>query len=195
MAVVFVVGPQLGLIMQPLIEVLADNCESRFGRRRPYIKLGIVICTAAMLLLGFTRPVASIFTFLLDGIMTLSPTRHGWHCLEWYTHSMARRSCYLPHRLCYQCLTSGRSHLRRYDLFFWPNCWECLGCSYAGGWQHRGLLCVRVFYFRFHLIFTLRRGNIYLPWIFPFLGKSPPHSSLWSSPSFSLKVISPWQVL
>ena len=77
MAVVFVVGPQLGLIMQPLIEVLADNCESRFGRRRPYIKLGIVICTAAMLLLGFTRPVASIFTFLLDGIMTLSPTRHG----------------------------------------------------------------------------------------------------------------------
>ena len=42
--------------------VLADNCTSRFGRRRPYMLLGTVICIFAMLLLGFTRPVASIFT-------------------------------------------------------------------------------------------------------------------------------------
>jgi solute carrier family 45 protein 1/2/4 len=61
-AVVFVAGPLSGLIMQPLIGVLADNCTSRFGRRRPYMLVGTVICAAAMLLLGFTRPVASIFT-------------------------------------------------------------------------------------------------------------------------------------
>ncbi|KDR74775.1 hypothetical protein GALMADRAFT_70336, partial [Galerina marginata CBS 339.88] len=42
--------------------VLADNSTSRFGRRRPYTMLGTVICITAMLLLGLTRPVASIFT-------------------------------------------------------------------------------------------------------------------------------------
>ncbi|KAF8148425.1 major facilitator superfamily domain-containing protein [Crassisporium funariophilum] len=62
MAVVFVAGPLSGLIMQPLIGVLADNSTSRFGRRRPYMLLGTLICISAMLLLGFTRPVASIFT-------------------------------------------------------------------------------------------------------------------------------------
>ncbi|PPQ81361.1 hypothetical protein CVT25_015468 [Psilocybe cyanescens] len=62
MAGVFVAGPLSGLIMQPLIGVLADNCTSRFGRRRPYMLLGSLICISAMLLLGFTRPFASIFT-------------------------------------------------------------------------------------------------------------------------------------
>ncbi|KAJ3515315.1 hypothetical protein NLJ89_g1827 [Agrocybe chaxingu] len=62
MAVVFVAGPLSGLIMQPLIGVLADNSTSRFGRRRPYMLLGTLICMVAMLLLGFTRDVASIFT-------------------------------------------------------------------------------------------------------------------------------------
>jgi len=62
MAVVFVAGPLSGLIVQPLIGVLADNSTSRFGRRRPYMLLGTIICVFAMLLLGFTRPVASVFT-------------------------------------------------------------------------------------------------------------------------------------
>lgn len=47
---------------EPIAGVLADNCTSRFGRRRPYMMLGTIICIFAMLLLGFTRDVASIFT-------------------------------------------------------------------------------------------------------------------------------------
>ncbi|KJA17812.1 hypothetical protein HYPSUDRAFT_145931 [Hypholoma sublateritium FD-334 SS-4] len=62
MAIVFVAGPVSGLIMQPLIGVLADNCTSGFGRRRPYMMLGTLLCMTGMLLLGFTRAVASIFT-------------------------------------------------------------------------------------------------------------------------------------
>jgi len=81
MAIVFVAGPLSGLVMQPLIGayppnstqalskyvplfagLLADNSSSRFGRRRPYMLLGTVTCIFAMLLLGFTRPAASIFT-------------------------------------------------------------------------------------------------------------------------------------
>ncbi|KAF9441270.1 MFS general substrate transporter [Macrolepiota fuliginosa MF-IS2] len=61
-AIVFVAGPLSGLIVHPLIGVLADNCTSRFGRRRPYMIVGTIICVFAMLLLGFTRQFASIFT-------------------------------------------------------------------------------------------------------------------------------------
>ncbi|KAI0640369.1 hypothetical protein C8Q79DRAFT_921838 [Trametes meyenii] len=78
-AIVFLAGPISGLVIQPLIgtspsgppcccphlesllRVLADNSKSRFGRRRPYMLFGALICTCAMLLLGFTRPFASIF--------------------------------------------------------------------------------------------------------------------------------------
>lgn len=61
MAIVFVAGPLSGLVMQPLVGVLADSCTSRFGRRRPYMMAGTIICIFAMILLGFTRWFASIF--------------------------------------------------------------------------------------------------------------------------------------
>lgn len=80
MAIVFLAGPLSGLIVQPLIGkpihetstnfvtfffpagVIADNSKSKFGRRRPYIVMGLVVCVFGMLLLGYTRGFASIFT-------------------------------------------------------------------------------------------------------------------------------------
>ncbi|KAK0500043.1 major facilitator superfamily domain-containing protein [Armillaria luteobubalina] len=62
MAMVFVAGPLSGLIVQPLIGVLADGCTSRWGRRRPYMIGGVLICISAMLLLGWTRQVGAWFT-------------------------------------------------------------------------------------------------------------------------------------
>ncbi|KAG6849814.1 hypothetical protein H0H93_004763 [Arthromyces matolae] len=62
MSLVFLAGPLSGLFMQPIIGVLADNSTSRFGRRRPFMMIGTVICVLAMLLLGYTRGFASIFT-------------------------------------------------------------------------------------------------------------------------------------
>lgn len=78
-AMVFIAGPLSGLLMQPLIGVvldstggrtanvhdlgvLADKSTSRFGRRRPYMLFGCILCMTGMLLLGYTRPFASIFT-------------------------------------------------------------------------------------------------------------------------------------
>ncbi|KAG8942104.1 hypothetical protein FRC04_003859 [Tulasnella sp. 424] len=46
MSIVFVAGPLSGLIVQPLIGVLADHSKSRFGRRRPYMLGGSLICAA-----------------------------------------------------------------------------------------------------------------------------------------------------
>ncbi|KAI0080485.1 MFS general substrate transporter [Panus rudis PR-1116 ss-1] len=63
-SMVFLAGPISGFVVQPLIGVLADNSKSRFGRRRPFMLTGVLICVFAMLLLGFTRPFATIFTRL-----------------------------------------------------------------------------------------------------------------------------------
>ncbi|KDQ54088.1 hypothetical protein JAAARDRAFT_38701 [Jaapia argillacea MUCL 33604] len=62
MAIVLIAGPLSGLIVQPIVGVLSDNSKSRFGRRRPYMLSGVAICVLALLLLGFTRQFAGIFT-------------------------------------------------------------------------------------------------------------------------------------
>ncbi|KAJ6617092.1 hypothetical protein B0H10DRAFT_1878615, partial [Mycena sp. CBHHK59/15] len=61
-ALVFLAGPLSGLLVQPLVGALADTSTSSWGRRRPYMLAGCAICVAGMLLLGYTRAVAAIFT-------------------------------------------------------------------------------------------------------------------------------------
>ncbi|KAJ7764685.1 major facilitator superfamily domain-containing protein [Mycena metata] len=58
-ALVFLAGPVSGLVVQPLVGALADTSTSRWGRRRPFILGGCVVCVAGMLLLGYTRGVAA----------------------------------------------------------------------------------------------------------------------------------------
>lgn len=72
MAMVFLAGPLSGLIMQPLIGVLADSCTSRFGRRRPYMAGGVAVCVLAMLLLGWTKAVAGWFSSSVRTLPRLS---------------------------------------------------------------------------------------------------------------------------
>lgn len=55
MATIFLAGPISGLVVQPFIGVLADRSTSRFGRRRPYIVGGGLVCVIGVMLLGFTR--------------------------------------------------------------------------------------------------------------------------------------------
>ncbi|THV02069.1 hypothetical protein K435DRAFT_963326 [Dendrothele bispora CBS 962.96] len=62
MALVFLAGPLSGLLVQPLIGIMADACTSTWGRRRPYMMIGTTLCVLAMLLLGWTRQVAEWFT-------------------------------------------------------------------------------------------------------------------------------------
>jgi solute carrier family 45 protein 1/2/4 len=61
-ALVFLAGPFSGLVVQPLVGSLADSSTSRWGRRRPYILAGCLLCVTGMLLLGYTRAVSDLFT-------------------------------------------------------------------------------------------------------------------------------------
>ncbi|KAJ3934206.1 MAG: hypothetical protein NXY57DRAFT_890642 [Lentinula lateritia] len=60
MAVVFVAGPLSGLVMQPVIGILTDSNTSKWGRRRPYMIIGTILCVFAMSLLGWTKEVAGL---------------------------------------------------------------------------------------------------------------------------------------
>ncbi|TIA99614.1 hypothetical protein E3P94_02170 [Wallemia ichthyophaga] len=59
---VLLAGPLSGLVMQPTIGALADSTKCRFGRRKPYIIASVLLSSLSILLLGYSRKVASIFT-------------------------------------------------------------------------------------------------------------------------------------
>ncbi|KAK1221622.1 hypothetical protein PQX77_015566 [Marasmius sp. AFHP31] len=61
MAMVFLAGPLSGLLVQPIIGVVADNSTSKWGRRRPYMIFGAIICGGSLLLLGWAEMVAGWF--------------------------------------------------------------------------------------------------------------------------------------
>lgn len=60
-SLVWVAGPLSGLIMQPIVGVVADRSKSRWGRRRPFMVCGTVLVCLFLLLLGFTKEVVAHF--------------------------------------------------------------------------------------------------------------------------------------
>ncbi|EUC38103.1 hypothetical protein COCCADRAFT_32794 [Bipolaris zeicola 26-R-13] len=60
-SLVWVAGPLSGLIMQPVVGVVADRSTSRWGRRRPYMFFGTILVSMFLLLLGWTKEVVRYF--------------------------------------------------------------------------------------------------------------------------------------
>ncbi|KAF1998882.1 sucrose transport protein-like protein [Amniculicola lignicola CBS 123094] len=60
-SLVWIAGPLSGLIMQPIVGVVADRSKSRFGRRRPFMVCGSVLVALCLLLLGWTKEVVRMF--------------------------------------------------------------------------------------------------------------------------------------
>lgn len=56
---VWVAGPISGLIVQPIIGVVADQSTSKWGRRRPTIVLGSAIVAGSLVTLGFTKEIVA----------------------------------------------------------------------------------------------------------------------------------------
>lgn len=61
MAAVYTAGPISGLVVQPLIGVLADRSTHSWGRRRPYLLASCLSCSLFVLLLGYARVLAELF--------------------------------------------------------------------------------------------------------------------------------------
>jgi len=58
---VWIAGPLSGLIMQPIVGVLADRSRSKWGRRRPFMVGGAVIVGLCLLVLGWTKEIVGVF--------------------------------------------------------------------------------------------------------------------------------------
>jgi Na+/melibiose symporter-like transporter len=54
-------GPISGFIVQPVIGVLSDSYESRFGRRRPFIFVGALFCAIGMTLIAWCTRIEDFF--------------------------------------------------------------------------------------------------------------------------------------
>ncbi|KAI8360833.1 major facilitator superfamily domain-containing protein [Blakeslea trispora] len=62
MSLVWIAGPLSGLVMQPVVGVISDNCKSKWGRRRPFLWGGTVVVVFSLLVIGWTREITWFFT-------------------------------------------------------------------------------------------------------------------------------------
>lgn len=60
-SLVWIAGPLSGLIMQPIVGVLADRSTSKWGRRRPFMVGGAIIVGLCLLVLGWTTEIVGTF--------------------------------------------------------------------------------------------------------------------------------------
>ena len=60
-SLVWIAGPLSGLVMQPIVGVIADRSKSKYGRRRPVMVAGSLVVAACLLLLGWTKEIVSYF--------------------------------------------------------------------------------------------------------------------------------------
>ncbi|KAF9129943.1 hypothetical protein BGX30_013701 [Mortierella sp. GBA39] len=57
MSLVWLAGPLSGLVMQPVVGVLSDRCTSKFGRRRPFLIVGVTAVVVSFLCLGWCKEI------------------------------------------------------------------------------------------------------------------------------------------
>jgi len=60
-SLVWIAGPLSGLIMQPIIGVLADRSKSKYGRRRPFMVIGSIVVAGCLLVLGWAKELVAYF--------------------------------------------------------------------------------------------------------------------------------------
>ncbi|KAL3641366.1 general substrate transporter [Castilleja foliolosa] len=60
-AIVWLCGPISGLLVQPIVGYHSDKCTSRFGRRRPFIGIGVVLVAIAVFLIGYAADMGHSF--------------------------------------------------------------------------------------------------------------------------------------
>jgi len=61
LSLVWLAGPLSGLIMQPVVGVLADKSKSKYGRRRPVMVIAAGFVAMSMFVLGWARDIVEVF--------------------------------------------------------------------------------------------------------------------------------------
>ncbi|KAL5988369.1 sugar transporter protein [Asimina triloba] len=56
-SLIWLCGPLSGFVVQPLVGHMSDRCNSRFGRRRPFIAVGTAAIAASVLVIGHSADI------------------------------------------------------------------------------------------------------------------------------------------
>lgn len=59
MSLVWIAGPLSGLIMQPIIGMVSDKSNSKYGRRRPFMVGGTLAVAVCLLILGWAKEIVA----------------------------------------------------------------------------------------------------------------------------------------
>jgi solute carrier family 45 protein 1/2/4 len=57
-ALVWTAGPISGLLIQPIVGVLSDNCSSQYGRRRPFMVISSFFSIGAIIMIAYSEAIA-----------------------------------------------------------------------------------------------------------------------------------------
>ena len=60
-SLVWIAGPLSGLIMQPIVGIMADKSRSKYGRRRPVMVIGSLLVAVCLVVLGWTGEIVGLF--------------------------------------------------------------------------------------------------------------------------------------
>ncbi|KAA8529448.1 hypothetical protein F0562_033753 [Nyssa sinensis] len=72
---IWLCGPITGLVVQPCVGIWSDKCTSKYGRRRPYILVGSLMISAAVIIIGFSADIGYILGDTQEHCSTFKGTR------------------------------------------------------------------------------------------------------------------------
>ncbi|KAL3824150.1 hypothetical protein ACJIZ3_020179 [Penstemon smallii] len=72
---IWLCGPITGLVVQPCVGIWSDKCTSKYGRRRPFIFVGSLMISVAVIIIGFSADIGSILGDTKEDCSTYKGTR------------------------------------------------------------------------------------------------------------------------
>nr|AFO84088.1 sucrose transport protein [Actinidia chinensis] len=72
---IWLCGPITGLVVQPCVGIWSDKCTSKYGRRRPFILVGSLMISAAVIVIGFSADIGYFLGDTKEHCSTFKGTR------------------------------------------------------------------------------------------------------------------------
>ncbi|KAM7484343.1 hypothetical protein LguiA_000352 [Lonicera macranthoides] len=72
---IWLCGPITGLVVQPCVGIWSDKCMSKYGRRRPFILVGSIMISIAVIIIGFSADIGYILGDSKEHCSTFKGTR------------------------------------------------------------------------------------------------------------------------
>ncbi|KAK8484357.1 hypothetical protein V6N11_049631 [Hibiscus sabdariffa] len=72
---IWLCGPITGLVVQPCVGIWSDKCTSKYGRRRPFILVGSLMISLAVIIIGFSADIGYILGDTKEHCSTFKGTR------------------------------------------------------------------------------------------------------------------------